>query len=199
MNIDANKENGKKAEDLFAKYLNGKEIPFYRVDQNIETYSNQFFDKEIRRPDFIIYLKKGAFHIDVKYRTKKPFGENNEKRFYLNGSEVKGLTNFQNELNTNIWVSFTENLENPDFHYISLLSINEYYEDLCNTIGSDFYNVLKNNKTESSKYHENFFYLFPKELLYHDLSYEKGFSKKNVDIEYFNKEAELHKKIWKKR
>jgi hypothetical protein len=198
MKTNKNKENGKFAENLFSEYLNDNEIPFYLIDQKIETYSDHFSHNEIRRPDFIIHLKKGIFHIDVKYRKKKNFGENNEKRFYLNRFEMRGLTNFQNEFNSDIWISFTENLEKPDFHYISISSINEYFENLYNTIGYEFYNTLDNDKIESNKYYERFFYFFPDNLFYHNLSNEKGFFMKNIDQNYFTKEAEYHKNIWKK-
>jgi hypothetical protein len=198
MEINKNKENGRIAENLFAKYLNDNKIPFYRIDQEKETYSTVFSDNEIRRPDFIINLKKGMFHIDVKYRKKKSFGENKEKRFYLNMFEIRGLTNFQNDLNSDIWIAFTEDLENPDFHYISLSSVNEYFEYLYNTIGDEFYTSLNKDKVESNKYYEWFFYFFPENLFYHNLSIENGFFMKNIDQNYFNNEAEYHKNIWRK-
>ncbi|MDR1106087.1 MAG: NERD domain-containing protein [Treponema sp.] len=81
---DENREKGARAETLFAQYLDGQGIPYYHIDQDRETYSDEFYKKHIRRPDYIIHTGKGLFHVDVKYRTKMNFGENGEKRFYLN-------------------------------------------------------------------------------------------------------------------
>jgi Holliday junction resolvase len=198
METNEKKENGDKAEELFVQYLNDNKIPFYRINQEVKSYSKQLSDNDIRRPDLIIHLKKGLFYVDVKYRTKINFGENDEKRFYLNIFEIKGLTNFQNELNSNVWISFTDNLEKPDFHYISLSSVNEYFECLKNAVGIDFYNLLETNNQEAKKYYGNLFYCFPESLLYHGLSIEKGFFTEYVDQNYFNKEAEYHKIIWRK-
>jgi hypothetical protein len=194
-----NKEKGIKTEKLFANYLNDQSIPFYRIDQNKETYSDELYSKNIRRPDYLIHTEKGIFHIDVKFRTKMQYGVNNEKRFYLNQYEIISLHNFQDKLNSVVWVAFTDDLDKYNFYYLQVSDIYDYYLNICKTIGDDFFNELKEGLLERYKelYDDSWIYI-PGKLLYNQLSYNNGFQIE-PDNEYYKIEAYNHKQKWKKQ
>ncbi|MDR1418840.1 MAG: NERD domain-containing protein [Treponema sp.] len=184
---DENREKGARAEALFAKYLDDQKIPYYHIDQDRETYSDEFYKKNIRRPDYIIHTEKGLFHIDVKYRTKMNFGKKGEKRFYLNQDEIITLCNFQNRLHTYVWLSFTADPEKLQFHYAPISEIHEYHKNILDFAGEDF--------AGKTAYDECWIYI-PEKLLYNQLSFEKGFYRE-PDRDFFEKEMEYHKTKWK--
>jgi hypothetical protein len=184
MTHNENKEKGIKAENLFAEFLNNHKIPYYRIDQNTETYSDEFYKNDIRRPDYIIHTEKGLFHIDVKYRTKMDLNE--EKRFYLNQGEIITLFNFQNKLDSSVWLSFTDNLENPIFYYISISEVYNYYKNLFQILDEKFF----------KEFQRDCWIFIPEKLLYEHLSFEKAFYRE-PDFNYFKEEAEYHRLKWK--
>jgi len=179
-----NAEKGKKAEELFKQYLNSKNIPFYRIDQNKESKSEELKNKKISRPDYVIHTKKSMFYIDVKYRTKRPFGPDNEIRFYLDQFEINSLYNFQNELNTVVWVAFTDNEENGTFFYASISEIYEYTRNI-------FSDEVKKNNSDINENIEECFIHIPEALLYAHLSFDDGFSKK-MALSFYEFEKQYH-------
>ncbi len=145
-----NKERGKKAELLFADFLNAKSIPFVHIDQSKESASTGFRSKFIRRADFIVHSQYNIYDIDVKCREKQFFGE--DKRFYLNQQELWTLNNLQNELQSNVWIAFVDakdenKQERGKFYYSSIIDINEYY----NFISTGFKREPKEIKDYFSK------------------------------------------------
>jgi hypothetical protein len=129
-----NSEKCKESEILFRNYLNNLKIPFYYIDQSKEAFSDELQDKQIHRPDFILHTNVGIFYIDVKFRKKMNFGENNEARFYLNQYELCSLHNFQNEFHLPVWISFTDNLDKPDFCFASISELYEYFKIVSENI-----------------------------------------------------------------
>jgi hypothetical protein len=121
----SNIEKGEKAEKLFQDFLNNPKIPFYRIDQKRESSSEEFNEKQIRRPDYIVHTNVGVFYIDVKFREKRNFGESNETRFYLKQYELFSLHNFQNEFHLPVWIAFTNNLNEPEFYFVSISELNK--------------------------------------------------------------------------
>lgn len=185
-----NIDNGNKAEKLFEQYLNGMnpQIPFYRIDQNIESRAENLREKNIRRPDYIIHTKKGIFYIDVKYRNKGHFGNNNEERFLIKEDNINSIYQFQKELHQEVWLAFTNNLNTPKFYFTTISSIYEYYDNIKRLYEERNYQDFSKLLT----YIPNSLFLFDK------LSFEKGFYKE-PDLKFFEEEVEYLKKIAKYR
>jgi len=179
----SNKEKSKKAEELFQKYLNTLNIPFYYIDQSIEKISKEMRIENIRRPDYIVHTKNFVYYIDVKYRTKQPFGPKNETRFYLNQDEINELNNFQIKLNSNVWVAFTDNTETPDFFFAPISKIYEFYLFIQNEI--------KNNHSDMFEYFTFCYICIPDTLLYNRFSFENGFYNEPI-ISFPNIEVNYH-------
>ncbi|MDR1389512.1 MAG: hypothetical protein LBJ31_05990 [Treponema sp.] len=186
------KDNSSKAKDVeeyFSKYLDSLHIPFYHIDPGKNTYSNELGVRHIKRPDYIIHTKRGVFYIDVKLHKKMGYGENGEKRFYLTYDDIQDLFGFEAELNSPVWIAFTENQENqnipenPEFFYAPIFLINEYYDSLMKIYEEKY----------SKKYNEKFYdYIYiPYELLDYRLSFDKGFYKE-ADRQFLEKEAVCH-------
>jgi hypothetical protein len=179
-----NAEKGTRAEKLFEQFLNSENIPFYRIDQNKDSRSEEFKNRNIRRPDYLIHTKKGVFYIDVKYRTKEHFGTNNEERFPIDQYNINSLFQFQEQFHQDVWLAFTNNLRSPQFYYTTISDIYEYYAHI--------------KRIYEEKNYQNFsrvFMYIPDSLLLFDrLSFERGFYKE-PDLKYFEEEIECLKRI----
>jgi hypothetical protein len=110
---------GNKAESNFAKYLNTNNIPFIHLDQpDGELYSKILKEKNIKRPDYIIFIDKKPFFIDVKatgcYKLKK--------------SGLERLTNLQNEYSIDVFFAMIDSseVELNNFSFVTLDNINKY-------------------------------------------------------------------------
>ena len=183
MNIK-NAEKGISAEKLFEQYLNDKNIPFYRIDQTKETKSEELKNKKIRRPDYLIHTKKGVYYVDVKYREKKYFGNNSEERFPIDQYNINALFQFQEQFNEDVWLAFTNELDNPIFNYTTISNIYEYYENIKKIFEEKNYKNLS----------KVFIYLPNKLFLFDQLSYEQGFYKE-PDLIFFEDEANYLSRI----
>ena len=191
-----NKEKGIKAENAFAKYLDNHKIPYYHIDQNKETYSDELYHKNIRRPDYIIHTEKGIYHIDVKFRTRMNFGINKEKRFYLNKGEILSLYNFQSKLNSLVWLSFITNLEEPQFYFTPVSEVYDYYVNIIERIGGKYHDYINEIATDNHRdYYDQLWIYIPDKTLYTQLSFEKGFYN-NFDNDYYNNESKNHEYNW---
>ena len=177
----SNQEKGDRAEKLFEQYLNDSNprIPFYRIDQTINTRSKELQDKNISRPDYIIHTEKGIYYIDVKYRGKGVF--NNEKRFIIGHDTITKMYQFQKELHQEVWLAFTNNLSVPEFYYTNMSILYEYYE-----------NFKKAYEEKFKDFDQLLIYIPNSAILYDNLSFAKGFYKE-PDIKYFEKEVEYIK------
>ena len=180
-----NEERGRNAELLFSHFLDENSIPFVYVDQSIETISEEMYDKNIRRPDFITHTKFSFYFIDVKCREKQLLGD--EKRFYLNQKELKSLNNLQNNFQANVWIAFIDDKDeknNKKFYYSSIIGIYEYYEFV--------YNGFMKEPEEYKEYFDTCPICVPNNLLYDCFSFEKGFYKSS-DINYSINDIVFHK------
>jgi Holliday junction resolvase len=163
----SNGEKCKKAEELFLHFLNYQKIPFVYVDQSFEKTSKEMRMNNIRRPDYIVHTKNFVYYIDIKYRNKIVFGENKEKRFYLNHDEIDELYNFQIKLNSVVWIALTDNLETPEFFFSPISKVHEFYLYILNGI--------KNHHPEMYEYIFCCYICLPDILLYNRFSFEDGF------------------------
>ena len=179
-----NAEKGKKAEKLFEQYLNSEKIPFYRIDQNKETQSEELKSKSIHRPDYVIHTKKDVFFVDVKYRTKRSFGPDNQNRFCLDQFIIDRLYNFQDELNSVVWVAFTDNEKDGIFFYAPISGIYSYTKKV-------FSDEVKKECSEIKENIEECFIYIPEVFLYDHLSFDDGFHK-NMDLNFYEFEKKYH-------
>jgi Holliday junction resolvase len=202
---EENIKKSKEAEELFLKFLNDQKIPFVYVDQSLGKSSKEMLKNNIRRPDYIIHTKKETYYIDVKNRKKMIFGVNFEKRFYLNQNEIITLFNFQKKLKEYVWISFINDLKNPQFFYASILELYEYYKNVLKSIGESFFDLLKEHSIERYNELDDELWIFiPDKMLYNQLSLERGFygEPDNVfeqDNIFFEKEAKYHKLKWRNK
>jgi len=179
-----NMEKSKTAENLFKIFLNDNKIPYYYIDQSIESYSYELYDKNISRPDFITHTNKGIFYIDVKHRKLYSFGSDKEERFYLNHKEINRLSSFQNTFDINVWVAFIDVEKKTPFFYTSISDIQNYYLSITD--------IITRKYSDSKTDYENWYIYIPKKYLFNNLSYYNGFSNQ-PEISFYEKEAESHK------
>jgi len=194
------KENSEKAEYLFGEYLNKIEIPFFRVDQKINSKCDVFFKKDIKRPDYIIQTKNDYFYIDVKQRSTTKYDKSNEKRFTLDRKNILGLFYFQEEFHQKVWLAYIDDLEKTNFYFVSISKVYEYYNNIINTIVGDNYfdRFTEIYDDFFSKGTENSLLIYiPERLFYNQLSFDKGFYK-DSDKDFYKDEVEYHKSIWEK-
>jgi len=176
----ANMEKAKKAEDLFMKYLNKENIPFYRIDQNIESQSEIYKENNIRRPDFLINTKNGNYYIDVKYREDKDKLDKN--RFHIDQEKIIKLYQFHKEIKQEVWIAFTDNQDDPEFYFTPITGVYDYYKKI-----EKLYEEKKYEKFDKVWIH------IPDSLLFEQLTLDRGIFNEN-DIDY-NEDVEYHKEI----
>ena len=115
------KQKGNEAELAFAKYLNNNKIPFMHLNQmKGELYSRTLRNKNIKRPDYLIFIDKKPLFIDVKATG----------RYSINKNELEKLNALKNEFQINIIFAITDiNAEEfNDYYFISLDELNNYIE-----------------------------------------------------------------------
>jgi hypothetical protein len=155
---------GKQAEKIFTKYLDERKIPFIHLDQRpYKYYSNVFRDKEIGRPDYIIFIDKKPFFIDVKATGC----------YQLKNVVLKRLTNMQNEYSIDVIFAIIDSSEVGlnKFSFLTLDNINKY--------------VVINNIQDVRGY-----YYIPRALLNNEIVFNKFEDSKLVKI--FNEGGNLN-------
>jgi len=191
-------KNWEIAEKLFEEYLNNKEIPFFRVDQEKKTKSKILKEKGICRPDYIIQTKNDFFCIDVKFRSKTDHDTSNEKRFILDQQKIISLYYFQEEFHQETWLAYNDNLQKTEFYYISISKVYEYYINILKAIIDDnyfdyFHEVYHSLFTNEIK--DKLWMYIPETLCFDQLSFDKGFYKESDKI-FYKKEVDFYKSIW---
>jgi hypothetical protein len=82
--IEENSKVGNEAENNFAVYLNENNIPFIHLDQSPkELYSKVFRGKNIKRPDYMIFMDEKPFFIDVKAKGCYTLNNDELERFNI--------------------------------------------------------------------------------------------------------------------
>lgn len=91
-------------------WLDSHEIPFWYIQQDIESFSRGLKDHDMKRPDFMVVVPHvGLILVDV---TRKKLAEKYEE-FRLDEEEIKKLYNLQKIFNLQVWYV----LSNEDYHY----------------------------------------------------------------------------------
>ena len=105
------KEKGDFAELKFKEWLDKHSIPYWYIQQDIETFSpalKEYFGS--KRPDFMILLPNlGFVFVDVEY--KKLSSAYN--KFPLDAEETSKYSNLQRNFNIQVWYA----LSNEDYDY----------------------------------------------------------------------------------
>ncbi|MCL2174772.1 MAG: hypothetical protein FWB73_01885 [Treponema sp.] len=188
---EENIRKGIAAEIIFEEYLDSMNIPFMRIDQNVDTKYEILKEKGIKRPDYFIPSNKNLLFFDVKYRNKKDF-DKKEQRFYLNQYDIIELYKFHKEFKQDLWIVFFDSLINANIFYSDIIKINNFFEDLQKFI-----------KDKKMIFNDNKFIYIPKTLLCDELKYKdgnitiinkNGDSKNNYNIE---EETKIHCKYHK--
>ena len=98
------------AEDKFKEWLDKNSIPYWYIDQSLESFSPALRKFLIKRPDFMILLPNfGLIFIDVK--NKEP-AEKYDK-FFLFASEVDNYLSMQRTFNIPTWFV----ISHEKYHY----------------------------------------------------------------------------------
>ena len=98
------------AEREFKKWLDLNQIPYWFIQQDIETFSRELKKQFTKRPDFFLLIPNfGFIFIEVK---GKKFAEKYEK-FFISVNEVEKYLNLQRILNVRVWYA----ISNEDLHY----------------------------------------------------------------------------------
>jgi hypothetical protein len=97
-------------EKKFREWLDDKEIPYWYIHQDVETFSEALKRMFVKRPDFMILIPNFTFIlVDVKCRKPpKEFAD-----FRVDYGETKKYWNLQRLVNVPVWYVFT----NEGVHY----------------------------------------------------------------------------------
>jgi len=89
------------AEEKFKEWLDKNKIPYWYLDQSLESFSPSLRDLlDIKRPDFMILLPNfGFIFVDVKDR--EPARE--YPKFFIDGKETDKYLNMQGIFNMQTW------------------------------------------------------------------------------------------------
>ena len=97
-------EKGEKAEKKFIEYLDKHKIPYWYIQQDINTYSKALKNYNIQRPDFFILIPdKGFILIDVE--NKIPLKK--YSKFCICDLKTKKYQNLQKIFNLEIFYAIT--------------------------------------------------------------------------------------------
>ena len=95
-----------KAEQQFQSYLNKHNIPFWFIQQDLETYSKTLKQFNTKRPDFFILIPNfGSILIDIKDTT--PLKKH--KKICLDYKEIIKYNNLQKYFNMQVWYIISNN------------------------------------------------------------------------------------------
>lgn len=117
-NVEESFRKGNDGERAFAKFLNGKNIPFIHLDQPCgNLYSTALSNNNIKRPDYIIFIGRKPLFVDVKATSCQT----------INKNELERHNAMENEYSINVIFAITK--EKKDFNeyfFLSLHDINNY-------------------------------------------------------------------------
>ena len=150
-------EKGNRAEIAFAKYLNKNKVPYIHFERPTrEIYSDVLKNKKIKSPDYLIFIDKKPFFIEVKTTGCYSI----EKR------ELRKLNNLRDEFSIDVIFAVTDinKEEYNDFYFTTLNNLNNYVE------------IIKNDKDTSKRFYYFYYYskqLFEDKLIPNDIDNDK--------------------------
>lgn len=128
------------AEEKFKEWLDKNNIPYWYIDQSLESFSpalKRYFSK---RPDFIILIPNvGLIFVDVKDK----FPAERHDKFFIDANEVDKYSSMQGIFNIKTWFV----ISNRDYHYKmwSWIAVSEVSQsgfiNKSSISGEDYYSV----------------------------------------------------------
>ena len=98
------------AENHFKEWLDKNEVPYWYIQQDLDTFSRALKRYMSKRPDFLILTPGVGFILtDVKY--KEPAKKYDQ--FHIDIKETQKYTNLQKYFNLQVWYVFS----NPAQHF----------------------------------------------------------------------------------
>ena len=105
-----NKEKGDLTEQKFKEWLDKHRIPYWYIQQDIETFSTSLKDYFCKRPDFMILIPNFGF-ILVDIENKEPARKYN--KFFIDAEEAIKYSQLQRFFNLQVWYVFS----NEKYHF----------------------------------------------------------------------------------
>lgn len=98
------------AEREFQKWLDYHEIPYWYIQQDVNTFSEGLKNQFLKRPDFFILIPNfGFILVDIKDKnTAKKY-----EKFFIGAQEVEKYINLQRIFNMPMWFI----ISNSSYHY----------------------------------------------------------------------------------
>ena len=139
---------GNEAELRFREWLDKHKIPYFYIQQDLDTFSSVFLEGNFgKRPDFMILLRNfGSILVDVKNKKINP----QYKNYCLDEKETKKYSSFQRKFNITIWYAISN--EDYDFKTWLWIPVSKVLE-----LGID--------TKKSSKSNEDFFPMPPENFI----------------------------------
>jgi Holliday junction resolvase len=152
--------DGDDAEKMFEIYLDERNIPFVRFDQNLETISLALKKLNAKRPDYIMYTKYGNVSIDVKYRDI----DEKTKRFKICKDEAEKLYQYQIAFHNEVWLAFNNDTDKEQFFFTNISTIHYYLQTR-----------IKEFEKHSLPYSSKYVFIPDSLILFNQLSFDYGF------------------------
>lgn len=116
-----NREKGIMVELEFKKWLDAHKLPYWYIQQDLETFSpslKKFFGA--KRPDFMILLPNlGFILVDVEYKKITDYGT-----LPLDVEETKKYSNLQRNFNMPVWYALSDK-QHPTWYWIPVSKVLE--------------------------------------------------------------------------
>ncbi len=98
-----NQEKGRIAETEFKKWLDTQNIPYWYIQQDINTFSQALKKYFAKRPDYMILIPNlSSIFVDVEYKKITKFGT-----FPIDVQETKKYSALQRFFNIQVWFAFS--------------------------------------------------------------------------------------------
>lgn len=99
------------AEEEFRMWLDKNKIPYWYIDQSIDSFSQTFRDLMVKRPDFMILLPNiGFMFVDVKNKARAI----KHHKYFIHTREVNKYLRMQRIFNIPIWFVISHGSYNYD-------------------------------------------------------------------------------------
>ena len=119
-----NEDKERESEGHFKQWLDKNEIPYWYIQQDIETFSPSLRKYMTKRPDYMILMPNIGFILtDVEYKTvMEKYG-----KFPIDKKETEQYMNLQKHFNLQVWYVFAHSRDN--YYTWSWIPVQKVIED----------------------------------------------------------------------